>query len=136
MMDVTMRAAEAADLLGAPVTTLAEAMAVARMLHARGVRQAVLTLGAEGAVGVDGRSGREEVEEGMRHGASFSFGRGRRYREGQAYRKGQSRSRLPTPCGTTTTGTGEWRTIFVACEPRNTRAIGPSVLEPTTSTSP
>jgi len=46
-------AAEAADLLGAPVTTLAEAMAVARMLHARGVRHAVLTLGAEGAVGVD-----------------------------------------------------------------------------------
>ena len=38
--------------------------------------------------------------------------------------------------GTTTTGTGECRTILVAREPRNTRAIGPTELEPTTSTSP
>ena len=38
--------------------------------------------------------------------------------------------------GTTTTGTGETRTIFDAREPRNTRATGPIELEPTTSTSP
>ena len=33
--------------------------------------------------------------------------------------------------GTTTTGTGEWRTIFAAREPRKTRATGPTELEPT-----
>ena len=32
--------------------------------------------------------------------------------------------------------TGECRTIFVARDPRNTRATGPSPLDPTTSTSP
>jgi 1-phosphofructokinase family hexose kinase len=46
-------AAEAADLVGAPVATLADAAVVARALHARGVRHAVLTLGGLGAVGVD-----------------------------------------------------------------------------------
>jgi tagatose 6-phosphate kinase len=46
-------AAEASDLLGAPVTNLADATAVARALHARGVRHAVLTMGGQGAVGVD-----------------------------------------------------------------------------------
>ena len=44
--------------------------------------------------------------------------------------------RAPRPRGTTTTGTGEWRTIFDAREPRKTRATGPIELEPTTSTSP
>ena len=47
-----------------------------------------------------------------------------------------SASSAARPRGTTTTGTGEWRTIFDAREPRNTRAIGPIELEPTTSTSP
>ncbi|QDE39035.1 hexose kinase [Luteibacter pinisoli] len=46
-------AAEAADLLGAPVASLEDAAGVARALHARGVRHAVLTLGGEGAVAVD-----------------------------------------------------------------------------------
>ena len=31
--------------------------------------------------------------------------------------------------GTTTTGTGEWRRILVAREPRKTRAIGPRLLD-------
>jgi 1-phosphofructokinase family hexose kinase len=46
-------AAEAADLLGAPVATLDDAATVARALHARGVRHAVLTMGGQGAVGID-----------------------------------------------------------------------------------
>jgi tagatose 6-phosphate kinase len=46
-------AAEAADLLGAPVNTIGDAAAVARALHARGVRHAVLTLGGQGAVAVN-----------------------------------------------------------------------------------
>lgn len=46
-------AAEAADLVGAPVSTLVDAAVVARALHSRGVRHAVLTLGGLGAVGVD-----------------------------------------------------------------------------------
>lgn len=46
-------AVEASDLLGTPVSSLADAMVVARALHARGVRHAVLTLGGLGAVGVD-----------------------------------------------------------------------------------
>lgn len=38
--------------------------------------------------------------------------------------------------GSTTTGTGELRTILEAREPRKTRASGPTELEPTTSRSP
>lgn len=45
---------EACDLGGHPVRTLRDAAKVARALHARGIAQPVVTLGAEGAVAFDG----------------------------------------------------------------------------------
>ncbi|WP_424683863.1 1-phosphofructokinase family hexose kinase [Frateuria sp. YIM B11624] len=46
---------EAAELAGRPVRTPQDAAAVARALHAQGIVLPVVTLGAEGAVGFDGR---------------------------------------------------------------------------------
>lgn len=46
---------EASDLTGRPVRTLRDAADVARTLHAQGIAQPVVTLGAEGAVAFDGR---------------------------------------------------------------------------------
>lgn len=46
---------EAAELAGAPVASVGDAARVARVLHGRGVPLPVVTLGAEGAVGFDGR---------------------------------------------------------------------------------
>jgi tagatose 6-phosphate kinase len=46
---------EAADVAGHPVHTPRDAAVVARALHARGIALPVVTLGAEGAVGFDGR---------------------------------------------------------------------------------
>ncbi|WP_130620022.1 1-phosphofructokinase family hexose kinase [Dyella amyloliquefaciens] len=47
---------EASDLAGCPVRTLSDAADVVRALHAQGIAQPVVTLGAEGAVGFDGRT--------------------------------------------------------------------------------
>lgn len=47
---------EASDLTGRPVRTLSDAAGVVRALHAQGIAQPVVTLGAEGAVGFDGRT--------------------------------------------------------------------------------
>jgi 1-phosphofructokinase family hexose kinase len=46
---------EATELAGYPVRTPQDAAAVARSLHAQGIALPVVTLGAEGAVGFDGR---------------------------------------------------------------------------------
>ncbi len=47
---------EATQLAGQPVETLAQAQALARDLHARGVARPVVTLGAQGALGFDGEA--------------------------------------------------------------------------------
>jgi len=47
---------EATELAGRPVRTPEDAAALARALHAQGIVLPVVTLGAEGAVGFDGRS--------------------------------------------------------------------------------
>ncbi|MGN6740934.1 1-phosphofructokinase family hexose kinase [Dyella sp.] len=46
---------EAADLIGEPIDTVADAARVARELHMRGVALPLVTLGAQGAVGWDGQ---------------------------------------------------------------------------------
>ena len=56
--------------------------------------------------------------------------------DGYAAEVASSASSATTPRGTATTGTGACWTILAEREPRNTRAIGPIELEPTTSTSP
>lgn len=52
---VKPNADEAAALWGKPVQTIDDALACARWLYARGIARAVVTLGADGAVGFDGR---------------------------------------------------------------------------------
>lgn len=52
---VKPNADEAAAMVGHAVHDAADAMACARLLHRRGVHHAVVTLGAQGAVGFDGR---------------------------------------------------------------------------------
>lgn len=52
---VKPNAEEAAALWGQPVHDIDTAAACARWLHARGVARAVVTLGADGAVGFDGK---------------------------------------------------------------------------------
>lgn len=107
---VKPNADEAAMLVGRPVRDLPDAVACARLLHRRGVRQAVVTLGVRGAVGFDGQRAWhaglvvDRARNTVGSGDCFLAGLAVALRRGEEL---QAALRLATACGAANARTAE-----------------------------